>query len=68
MHIVGLPLCRASPESYISLNDPPEVGESVLWRGVKIGPRGNPSTKVEYFNAKVRHIVVEGDECYVYVD
>ena len=47
----------------------PEVGDSVLWRGVRSGPRGNPSTKCEYFDAKVRHLHIEkGGELYLYVD
>ena len=55
--------------SNISTKIPPEVGESVLWRGVKIGKSGNPSTKIEYFNGKVRGVDVEEDhEVYIYVD
>ena len=50
-------------------NPPPEVGESVLWRGVKTGKHGNPSTKCEYFNGEVRHMQVEEDgELYLYID
>ena len=56
------------PLNNLSLKTPPEIGESILWRGVKTGPRGNPSTKVEFFNAKVRHVGVEDDEIYIYVD
>ena len=55
--------------SNISTKIPPEVGESVLWRGVKTGKSGNPSTKIEYFNGKVRGVDVEEDhEVYIYVD
>ena len=57
------------PLTNISTKTPPEVGESVLWRGVKTGKHGNPSTKCEYFNGKVRHLKVEEDhELYLYVD
>ena len=49
------------PLTNISTNFPPEVGDSVLWRGVKIGPHGQPSTKCEYFNAKLRHKAVDSD-------
>ena len=53
----------------ISMKTPPEVGESVLWRGVKTGKHGNPSTKCEYSNGKVRHMQVEEDgELYLYID
>ena len=55
--------------SNISTKIPPEVGESVLWRGVKTGKSGNPSTTCEYFNGKVRMVEVEADsELYLYVD
>ena len=58
------------PLTNISTKNPPEVGESILWRGVKTGRSGQPSTKCEYFNGKVRHIAVEPDdhELYVYID
>ena len=57
------------PLTNISTNFPPEVGDSVLWRGVKTGPHGQPSTKCEYFNAKVRHTAVDEDhEFWFYVD
>ena len=39
------------PLSNLTRNNPPEPGESVLWRGVKLGKHGGSSTKVEYFNA-----------------
>ena len=55
--------------SNISTKIPPEVGESVLWRGVKTGRSGNPSTTVEYFNGNGRMVDVEEDhEVYLYVD
>ena len=55
--------------SNISTKIPPEVGESVLWRGVKRGKSGNPFTTCEYFNGKVRMVEVEADhELYLYVD
>ena len=57
------------PLTNISQKIPPEVGESILWRGVKTGKKGCLSTKVEYFNGKVRHVEVEDDgELYVYLD
>ena len=56
------------PLTGVSHKMPPEVGDSVLWRGLKTGKKGNPSTKVEYFNAKVRSVDVEADEIYCYVD
>ena len=47
----------------------PEVGESVLWRGVCKGRKGGPSTKVEHFHGKVRHVAVdERHELFLYVD
>ena len=51
-----------------STKSPPEVGESVLWRGVKTGKQGGLSTKVEYFNGKVHGVQVEEDEVYLYID
>ena len=57
------------PLTNISTTTPLEVGASVLWRGVKTGKSGNPSTKCEYFNGKVRDMRVEEDnELYLYVD
>ena len=47
---------------------PPEVGEQVLWRGVKTGKRGNLSTKIEYFNGTVRGIDFTDEDWYLYVD
>ena len=53
----------------ISTKTPPEVGEPVLWRGVKTGSKGGLPTKVEHFNGKVRGVNVEADgELYIYVD
>ena len=52
----------------ISTKMPPECGESVLWRGVKMGPNGQPSTKCEWFNGKVHFVQVEGDEIYLYIN
>ena len=52
----------------LSTKSPPEVGESVLWRGVKTGRHGQPSTKCEWFNGKVRHVAVEENEVYLYID
>ena len=57
------------PLTNISTSLSPDVGESVLWRGVKVGRRGQPSTKVEHFNGKVRHIDVDDQhEMYLYID
>ena len=52
----------------ISTKIPPEIGESVLWKGVKKSKSGNPSTTCEYFNGKVRMMQVEDNELYLYVD
>ena len=58
-----------SPLTNISTNIPPAVGETVLWRGVKTGRRGHPSTKVEHFQGQVRYVEVDADhEVYLYVD
>ena len=47
---------------------PPDIGQEVLWRGFKTGKSGNPSTKVEYFNGRVRDLQFdEGNELYLYV-
>ena len=47
----------------------PDVGESVLWRGVCKGRKGGPSTPVEHFHGKVRHVAVdERHELFLYVD
>ena len=57
------------PLTNISVKTPPEVGENILWRGVKTGKGGNPSTKCEYFNGKVRSMEVDEDnELYLYID
>ena len=56
------------PLTDLSTKEPAEIGESVLWRGVKTGHRGQPSTAVEHFHGKVRHVVVEDDtELYFYI-
>ena len=53
----------------VSHNNPPEIGECVLWRGVRTGKSGQPSTTVEYFNGTVRYLKVTNEgELYVYVD
>jgi hypothetical protein len=53
----------------ISKNIPPVAGETCLWRGVKTGRKGHPSTKVEYFHGQVRHVEVDSDnEIWVYID
>ena len=51
-----------------STKSPPEVGESVLWRNVKTGKHGQPSTKVEYFHGKLKAVQVEDNEMYIYID
>ena len=55
------------PLRNLSQKLPPEIGESVLWRGVKTGKSGGQSTVVEYFNGTVHHIEVENDQCFLYV-
>ena len=53
----------------ISTKTPPEVGDNVLWRGLKTSKRGGPSTAVEFFNGKVHHMQMEADnELYLYID
>ena len=57
------------PLGRVSSKMPPEIGEEVLWRGVKTGRHGQPSTSVEYFNGKVRYIDFdESDEMFLYID
>ena len=57
------------PLKNISSKVPPEVGESVLWRGVKKGPAGQESTVCEFFNGTVRHVqVCSSNELWIYVD
>ena len=58
------------PLRNLSGKSPPEIGDNVLWRGVKVGKHGYPSTVVEYFNGKVQHLEVstEDGELYFYVD
>ena len=57
------------PLTNISGKTPPEVGEHVFWRGLKTGRSGNPSTKCEFFNGKVRQIEVNAEgEVYIYLD
>ena len=58
------------PLKNLSQNLPPEVGEDILWRGFKVGPRGGASTQTEYFNGKVRALNFDNEshELFVYVD
>ena len=56
------------PLTNISTEIPPPVGASVLWRGIKPGKHGGPSTKVEYFNGKVRGITTEPESGEIYCD
>ena len=57
------------PLTAMSTKTPPEVGEIVLWRGLKTSKRGGPSTTCEYFNGKVRGMQVEeNNELYLYID
>ena len=52
----------------LCVQKPPNVGDSILWRGVKTGRSGGTSTTVEHFNAVVRHIEQQDGETFVYVD
>ena len=53
----------------ISTKTPPEIGECILWRGLKTTRSGQPSTKLEYFNGKVRHMEFDDDnELFLYLD
>ena len=57
------------PLTNLSTKTPPEIGENILWRGVKTGKAGCPSTKCEYFNGKVRSLQVdEHGELFLYLD
>ena len=56
------------PLTNVSTNDPPECGDSVLWRGVKCGPSGGQSTKLEWFNGTVHAVEAIKGEVYAYVD
>lgn len=47
---------------------PPELGESIIWRGLKKGKSGGPSTKEEHFHGRVRHVSVEENEIFVWLD
>ena len=47
---------------------PPEIGESILWRGIKKGPHGGPSTRVEHFHGRVRYVTVENNDIFVFLD
>ena len=41
---------------------PPEIGDNVLWRGIKKGKHGFASTTEEWFNGKVSHIRWDYDD------
>ena len=58
--------CTFRKLTNLSTKCPPEVGESVLWRGVNAGNHGY--TTVEHFNGKVRGVQVENNELYIYID
>ena len=59
-----------TPLHNLSRNIPPEIGESILWRGVKTGRAGMPSTALEHFAGIVRYIEVEEatQDLFIYVD
>ena len=56
------------PLTNLSRNNPPEIGDNVLWRGVKVGKHGHPSTVCEYFNGRVRHLEVAAEDGELYFD
>ena len=57
-----------TPVENLSGKIPPEIGESILWRGVAKGKSGGPSTKVEHFHGRVRQVAVEDDGTFVFLD
>ena len=59
-----------TPLHNLSRNIPPEIGESILWRGVKTGRAGMPSTALEHFAGIVRYIEVEEatQDLFIFVD
>ena len=74
-----LPATTAIVENWIStcfrlLTDictkiPPEIGESVLWRGARIGRLGQPSNQVEHRQGKVRQLEVDHSaDLYLHLD
>ena len=52
----------------LSSKIPPEIGESILWKGLRKGKSGGPSTKVEFFHGRIRFVSVEDDEIYLFLD
>ena len=52
----------------LSSKVPPEIGESILWKGLRKGKSGGPSTKVEFFHGRIRFVSVEDDEIYLFLD
>ena len=45
-----------------------EIGESILWREVRKGKSGGPSTREEHFHGRVRYVSVENDEIFLFLD
>ena len=52
----------------LSSKVPPEVGESILWKGLRRGKSGGPSTKEEFFHGRIRYVTVEKDEIFLFLD
>ena len=52
----------------LSSKIPPEIGESILWKGLRRGKSGGPSTKEEFFHGRIRHVTVENDEIFLFLD
>ena len=52
----------------LSSKQPPEVGESILWKGIRKGKSDGPSTKEEFFHGRIRHVAVENDEIFLFLD
>ena len=52
----------------LSSKIPPEIGESILWKGLRKGKSGGPSTKVEFFHGRIRFVSVEENDIYLFLD
>ena len=52
----------------LSSKEPPEVGESILWKGIRRGKSGGLSTKEEFFHGRIRHVSVENENIFLFLD
>ena len=60
--------CGYTQLVHLSSKIPPEIGESILWKGLRKGKSGGPSTKEEFFHGRIRHVTVENDEIFLFLD